>query len=73
MIPATGGHGASLLGAVFTHALTTGATVMDGETRGELPLALAARVDVLIWDPVGRACCVFHQAERYVDSTDYSS
>lgn len=62
MIPATGGHGTSLLGAVFTYALTTGATVMDGETGGEFLLALATGVDVLIWDPVGWACSIFHQA-----------
>ncbi len=62
VVPAAGGHGASLLRAVVAHALATGATVVDGEARGELPLALAAGVDVLIWDPVGRASRVLHQA-----------
>lgn len=62
VVPAAGGHGAALLRAVVAHALATGATVVDGETRGELPLALVAGVDVLIWDPVGRASCVLHQA-----------
>lgn len=62
VVPATGGHCTSLLGAVVTHALAACATVVDGETWGELPLALATGVDVLIWDPVGRASCVLHQA-----------
>lgn len=73
VVPAAGGHGASLLRAVVAHALATGATVVDGETGGELPLALAAGVDVLIRDPVGRASCVLHQAERYVNGTNYST
>lgn len=62
VVPATGGHGAPLLRAVVAHSLATGAAVVDGETWGELPLALAAGVDVLIWDPVGRPSCVLHQA-----------
>lgn len=61
VVPTAGGHRAPLLRAVVTHALATGATVVDGETRGELPLALAAGGDVLIWDPVSRAGCILHQ------------
>lgn len=61
VVPAAGGHRAPLLRAVVAHALAAGATVVDGETRGELPLALAAGGDVLIWDPVSRAGRVLHQ------------
>lgn len=62
MVPASGWHGPPPLGAVVADALATGAAVMDGEAGGELPLALAAAVDVLVRDPVSRASCVFHQA-----------
>lgn len=73
VVPAAGGHGTALLRAVIAHALPTGPTVMDGEARGELSLALVAGVNVLIWDPVGRASGVFHQAQRYVNGTNNSS
>lgn len=55
VVPAARGHGPSLLRAVVAHSLTTGAAVVDGEARGELPLALVAGVDVLVGDPVGWA------------------
>lgn len=62
VVPASGWHGPPPLGAVVADALATGAAVMDGKAGGELPLALAAAVDVLVRDPVSRASCVFHQA-----------
>lgn len=62
VVPAAGWHGPSLLRAVVAHALTAGATVMDGEAWGELPLALIAGVDVLIWNPVGRPSRILHQS-----------
>lgn len=62
VVPAAGGHGSPLLRTVITHPLAAGATVVDGETWGELPLAIVAGVDVLIRDPISRASCVLHQA-----------
>lgn len=62
VVPPAGRHGAAPLGAVVAHSLATGAAVVDVETRGELPLALAAGADVLIRDPVGRPGGVLHQA-----------
>lgn len=62
VVPTSRGNGAPLGGAVVAHALSTGATMVDGEAGGELTLAVAAGVDVLVRDPVGWARCVFHQA-----------
>lgn len=62
VVPASGRHSPPPLRAVIADALATGAAVVDGEARGELPLTLAADVDVLVGDPVGRACRVLHQA-----------
>lgn len=73
VVPAAGGDGTSLLRAVVTHSLAAGAAVVDGETWGELPLALVAGVDVLVWNPVGWTSGVLHQAKRYVNGADYSS
>lgn len=63
VIPTPGGDGTPLLRAVFAHALTASAAVVDGEARGrKVPLAAAAGLDVLVWDPVGRTCGFLHQA-----------
>lgn len=62
VVPAAGRHGPSLLGAVVAHSLATGAAVVDGEARRELSLALVAGADVLVGDPVGRACRVLHDS-----------
>ena len=62
VVPAAGGHGAPLRGALVTHALAARAAVVDGQARRELPLALAAGLDVLVGDPVGGARRVLHQA-----------
>lgn len=60
VVPASGRHRAALLRAVVTHSLAAGAAVVDGQTRRELPLALAAGLNVLVWDPVGRASSVLY-------------
>lgn len=62
VVPATGRHGPSLLGAVVAHPLSTGATVVDGEAWRELSLALVAGVDVLVGDPVGRASRILYDS-----------
>lgn len=62
VVPAAGGHCSPLLRTVIAHPLAAGATVVDGETWGELPLALVAGVDVLIGDPISRTSGVLHQA-----------
>lgn len=53
VVPAAGRNGAALLRAVIAHSLAAGAAVVDGQTWRELPLALTAGLDVLVWDPVG--------------------
>lgn len=62
MVPATRRYGAAVGGTAVTHALSTGAAVMDGETGVKLALALMAATDVLIRNPVRWPRCVFNQA-----------
>lgn len=60
VVPATRWNGSALGGAVIAHSLATGAAVVLGQLGSELALAVVARQDVLVRNPVGRTSCVFH-------------